>query len=246
MTLSVEQSRAAAREIAERAREVRSAQAGFGPMFDEIASGVEAAAAHTHEAHDRAEALISRSESMVQAVVSLGGATSDSALIALVRASAAKIGTLFAQAIEAGTIAEAALFDTRYRPIPGSDPQQVMAAFTRFTDNVLPAIQEPVLDLDPRVVFCAAVDRNGYLPTHNNKFSHPQGDDPVWNAANCRNRRIFSDRVGRSAGASVADFLLQIYRRDMGGGQFALMKDLSAPIIVNGRHWGGLRLGFRF
>jgi methyl-accepting chemotaxis protein len=102
-----------------------------------------------------------------------------------------------------------------------------------------------VLDLDPRIVFCAAVDRNGYLPTHNRKFSHPQTDDPVWNAAHCRNRRIFDDRVGLKAGRSTAPFLLQVYRRDMGGGQSVLMKDLSAPITVGGRHWGGLRLAYR-
>jgi methyl-accepting chemotaxis protein len=31
----------------------------------------------------------------------------------------------------------------------------------------------------------------------------------------------------------------------MGGGTFVMMKDLSAPILVNGRHWGGLRLAYR-
>jgi methyl-accepting chemotaxis protein len=31
----------------------------------------------------------------------------------------------------------------------------------------------------------------------------------------------------------------------MGGGQFALMKDASAPILVKGRHWGGLRIAYR-
>jgi hypothetical protein len=71
-----------------------------------------------------------------------------------------------------------------------------MTRFVALTDRLLPPIQEPVLELDPRIVFCAAVDRNGYLPTHNRKFSHPQSRDPVWNAANCRNRRIFDDRVG--------------------------------------------------
>jgi methyl-accepting chemotaxis protein len=30
----------------------------------------------------------------------------------------------------------------------------------------------------------------------------------------------------------------------MGGGQFVLMKDASAPISVRGRHWGGFRMGF--
>jgi methyl-accepting chemotaxis protein len=117
--------------------------------------------------------------------------------------------------------------------------------FAQFTDRVLPKVQEAALDLN-EVIFCAVVDRNGYLPTHNRKFSQPQGPDPVWNAANCRNRRIFNDRVGLKAGRSKEPFLLQVYRRDMGGGVFRMMKDVSAPIVVNGRHWGGLRLAYGF
>jgi methyl-accepting chemotaxis protein len=31
----------------------------------------------------------------------------------------------------------------------------------------------------------------------------------------------------------------------MGGGNFVLMKDISSPITVNGRHWGGLRLAVK-
>ena len=104
-------------------------------------------------------------------------------------------------------------------------------------------MQEEALGLDPRIVFCAAVDRNGFLPTHNVKYSHPQGNDPVWNNANCRNRRIFNDRTGLSAARNRKPFLLQTYRRDMGGGQFLVMEDLSAPILVKGRHWGGFRFG---
>jgi methyl-accepting chemotaxis protein len=67
----------------------------------------------------------------------------------------------------------------------------------------------------------------------------------VWNNANCRNRRMFKDRTGLGAGRNTKPFLLQTYRRDMGGGRFVLMKDLSVPIVVKGRHWGGLSLGYR-
>ena len=118
------------------------------------------------------------------------------------------------------------LFDEDYRPIAGSNPQQFMTRFVGFTDRMLPALQEPVLELDPRVVFCAAVDRNGFLPTHNRKFSQPQGGDVAGNTTNCRNRRIFNDRVGLAVGRNTKRVLLQSYRRDMGGGQFVAMKDV--------------------
>ena len=167
-------------------------------------------------------------------------------MIALVQDLAGRIAQQFEAAVDQRRISLEALFDTQYTPVPGSDPQQVITGFTKLTDEVLPPIQEPVLDRDPRIVFCAAVDRNGYLPTHNARFSRPQGTDPVWNAANSRNRRIFGDRVGLKAGRNTRPFLLQVYRRDMGGGAFVMMKDLSAPITVRGRHWGGLRLAYRF
>ena len=73
--------------------------------------------------------------------------------------------------------------------------------------------------------------------------AQPQGPDPVWNNANCRNRRLFDDRTGLAAARNQKPFLLQTYRRDMGGGNFLVMEDLSAPIFVRGRHWGGFRFG---
>ena len=159
---------------------------------------------------------------------------------------ASDVGRIFERAIEAVRIDAAALFDDRYVPIAGTDPQQLMTRFTAFPDPVLPSIQEAALGFSDKVVFCAAVDRDGYLPTHILKFSKSQTADPVWNAAHCRNRRIFNDRTGLAAARNTHRFLLQTYRRDMGGGNFVLVEDLSAPTLVRGRHWGGLRFAYKF
>jgi methyl-accepting chemotaxis protein len=217
----------------------------FRPVLDRLGTGIELTGAQVHAGHARVEALIDLAETLVQANAAIGGATDDTPMIEIVQSRAAQIAEAFADALTAGQISEQDLFDTDYVLIARTDPPQAMTRFVRLTDRILPPIQEPVLELDARIVFCAAVDRNGYLPTHNAQFSRPQSNDPVWNAANCRNRRIFDDRVGLKAGRSTAPFLLQVYRRDMGGGQSVLMKDLSAPITVGGRHWGGLRLAYR-
>ena len=217
----------------------------FLPTFRSIGESAEWTARGVHDASEKVRSLIDRSETMVQASVGLGGGTVDQRFIDRVKADATAISAALETAVAEHRISLSALFDTRYREIPGTDPVQVMAPFTELTDRLLPPIQEAALDFDPRVVFCAAVDRNGYLPTHNRKFSHPQSADPVWNAANSRNRRIFDDRVGLKAGRNTEPFLLQVYRRDMGGGAFMMMKDLSAPIFVGGQHWGGLRLAYR-
>jgi len=197
------------------------------------------------QAKDRLGNLLGVSEDLIELTAATGAATADTLFIDAVEQAAARAGKLFEAAVARGGLSMNDLFDERYVPVPGTNPQQLKTRFTEFTDRVLPLIQEPVLGLDPRVAFCAAVDVRGYLPTHNLKFSQPQGEDPVWNAANCRNRRIFNDRAGLAAGTHTKRFLLQTYRRDMGGGEFVLMKDASAPIFVNGRHWGGLRIGYR-
>lgn len=190
--------------------------------------------------------LLETSEDAIARFADSGVETEDSPFIAAAIETAARIGEVFEAAVAEGRLSLADLFDQRYRPIPRTNPQQHMAAFVPFTDAVLPEIQEPILELSPLVAFCAAVDRNGFLPTHNLKFSQPQGSNPVKNAAFSRNRRIFNDRTGLRAARNEAAFLLQTYRRDLGAGEFRLMKDVSAPIWVQGRHWGGLRIGYGF
>ena len=63
--------------------------------------------------------------------------------------------------------------------------------------------------------------------------------------ANSRNRRVFADRAGLAAARNTRPFLLQAYRRDMGGGQLVRLKEADAPITVCGRHWGTVRLAYK-
>ncbi|MCH2078099.1 MAG: hypothetical protein MK180_14680 [Rhodobacteraceae bacterium] len=124
-----------------------------------------------------------------------------------VQSVAAQISQQFTSAVADSVISEDDLFDTAYTSIADANPRQFKTHFKHFTDQVLPELQEAALDFDESVVFCGAVDLNGYLPTHNHKFSRPQSDDPVWNAAHCRNRRIFDDSVRLKAGRSISLFL---------------------------------------
>lgn len=246
----MEQSVSATHEQAEkiklRAETVGSAVAAFEPVLAGLEDSATATANGIGEAHGRIQSLVDTSETIVQASAGMSGVTADTKFIKYVKTAASSASTALTQAVDSGRISLAQMFDTRYQQVPNSNPEQVMTAFTALMDAVMPDIQEPALQFDAKVVFCAAVDQNGYLPTHNRKFAHPQGDDPVWNMGNCRNRRIFADRVGLKAGRNTEPFLLQVYRRDMGGGDFVMMKDLSAPIMIKGRHWGGLRLAYTF
>ena len=171
---------------------------------------------------------------------------SDDTMVEEVRSRAAEISRRLEQAVDRREISIEGLFDRDYKEIDGSNPPQYMTAFVETTDRYLQEILESALTINDRVVFSAAINQDGFMPTHNKKFSHqPRPGDAVWNTAHCRNRRFFNDRVGLAAGQSKQPFLIQSYRRDMGGGSFVIMKDISAPIIVKGQHWGGLRIGYK-
>jgi methyl-accepting chemotaxis protein len=242
---AITQLNAEAGQIATLTGEIETQCHGLEAQVLEMASGVEDSSENFVQAKDRLGNLLGVSETLIELTAATGVETADTRFIEAVEDAAAKVSKVFEAALARGEITMADLFDETYVPVPGTNPPQFMTRFTAFTDRVLPAIQEPLLKLDERVAFCAAVDVRGYLPTHNLKFSQPQGSDPVWNAANCRNRRMFNDRTGLAAGLSTKRFLLQTYRRDMGGGKFVLMKDASAPVLVAGRHWGGVRVGYR-
>jgi methyl-accepting chemotaxis protein len=152
----------------------------------------------------------------------------------------------FEDAVASGAISIDDMFDTDYVEISGTNPLQHRTRILNWADRALPPFQEAFLARDPRMVFCAMIDRNGYLPVHNNIYSHPQRPgDVVWNTANSRNRRIFNDAAGLAAGRNLRSYLIQSYARDMGNGKTIMMREIDVPIRVNGRHWGGFRTAYK-
>jgi methyl-accepting chemotaxis protein len=213
--------------------------------LSELAKGVDLSSRDLKHADDRAAKLLETSEDLIALIADSGVETSDAPLIRVVVDTAKRISAEFEAAIDRGEITVDQLMDEKYREIARTDPKQYLTDYVAFTDRVLPSIQDPIQKSDPRIVFCVAWAKGGYLPTHNPNYRLPQGPDPVWNNANCRNRRLFNDRAVKKVAANTKPFLLQTYRRDMGGGNFVLMKDLSSPIVIRGRHWGAFRMGFR-
>lgn len=150
------------------------------------------------------------------------------------------------QAVARGEVRMDDLFDTDYAEIAGTNPQQYRTKYLDWADRALPPFQEAFLAKEPRMAFCAMVDRNGFLPVHNKIYSHPQRPgDTAWNTANSRNRRIFNDPAGLAAARNLRSYLIQSYARDMGNGNTVMMREIDVPIRVQGRHWGGFRTAYK-
>ncbi|NYZ63452.1 methyl-accepting chemotaxis protein [Luteimonas deserti] len=158
----------------------------------------------------------------------------------LAQSTAARIGDALTAALARREIDVDGLFARDYEPVPGVAPAKYTTGFDALCDRLLPPLQEPVLDAQPWIVFAICANPDGYVPTHNLRFSLPLTGDPARDLVGNRTKRIFEDRVGRSVGAHTDPWRLQVYRRDTG----QIMFDLSVPVFVAGRHWGGFRVGY--
>ena len=156
------------------------------------------------------------------------------------------INKIFTEGLARAAITIDDMFDENYVEIAGSNPVQVRTRILDWADRALPDFQDRLLATDKRMAFCAAIDRNGYLPVHNSIYSKPQRTgDVAFNTANSRNRRIFNDPAGLAAGRNVRAYLIQSYARDMGNNVTVMMREIDVPIRVQGRHWGGFRMAYK-
>ncbi|MCB1802797.1 MAG: methyl-accepting chemotaxis protein, partial [Gammaproteobacteria bacterium] len=155
--------------------------------------------------------------------------------------AAGEIGRLLSDAVKGGRIGLEQLFDYSYTEIPDTNPVKHRTPYDELVDRLFPQVQERILQEHPAFVYAISADFNGYVPTHNACFSKPLTGDYQTDLAGNRTKRIYTDRVGQQVGRHTEAAKLQTYRRDTG----ELMFDMSVPIAVDGRHWGGFRIGYR-
>jgi len=208
---------------------------------EQLRGDVRSSEDQTRQLGKAAEQLVGQAESVSEQLASVGLDDYHQRIYDLALEGAAAIGRQFEADIQAGRISLADLFDRQYQPIPDTFPAKFRTRFDSYADGVLPAIQEPLLKRHEGLVFAIATTPEGYVPTHNQAFNHPPTGDRAVDTVKSRSKRLFNDRTGIRCGSHQQRVLLQTYMRDTG----ELMHDLSVPIHVQGKHWGGLRLGYK-
>ncbi|WP_293881472.1 methyl-accepting chemotaxis protein [Sphingomonas sp.] len=196
-------------------------------------------------AHARMGALETRANEMLDLIVHSGFALDDRRFVDLAIDGSEEVRKSVEAAIAAQEISVSDVFDTAYRPVPGSNPQQYDNNFNLTADRLLQPIIDRVSQSDPRIIGAAVTDINGYLPTHLSSKSHQQRpDDPAWNALNCRNKCNFMDDATARGIASTADFMMTTYRQDLGVNGYRAVKNCFVPLIFNGRRWGNFEIAY--
>lgn len=222
ITLSTRQQTSACQQIAETMNEVR-----------EVAHQVAGSAMETERTVKDITELAETLRHIVEEEIQEKGKK-------LAHEGARAMEEILTQALAKGHLTRNQLFDTNYIEIPATMPPKYHTAYDAYTDLNIQKQLDDYLASDEQLFFAVLVDRNGYLPTHNSRYCKPLTGDLEKDKVGNRTKRMFNDPVGLAAAINLEPVLVQAYNRDTG----EKMWDISAPVYLDGEHWGAFRVGY--
>lgn len=195
-------------------------------------------------AHARIEQLELTASSMFDEIVKAGLSPADSAMVDKAQSYAAEIVTAAQEAIAAGRLTRAALFDTAYREVPGSNPKRFRTALSDWADANWRPINDRVTAEGGAIKMCSQADMNGFLPTHVSDRSRQPTGDLAHDTKYCRNGRILFDPIDRKAKASTAPYMMAVYRQEGDGTTYEIVRNVYVPLVIEGTRWGDFELAY--
>jgi methyl-accepting chemotaxis protein len=136
---------------------------------------------------------------------------------------------------------EERLFSRLYFPIPKTLPQKYATPYDALADRDLVGPEDKALGRATGLQYAIVTDINGYVPAHNTRFSQQLTGVSAQDYANNRTKRIFGDLASIMAARSEAKYLIQRVKLETGD----IIHDLSVPVLIRGKHWGCVRIGYR-
>ena len=135
------------------------------------------------------------------------------------------------------------VFDKRYQPIAGTNPQQYHTSYDKAFEGVFQPFFDATAGSIPGCDLAVMVTRDEtYPPTHVSKYCQPQTGDLTTDMARSRDKRFHNgNAMLLKCGNDTQPFLFQAYVRDIGD-IFVLV---SKPVYCDGKHWGGFMLGLQ-
>ena len=155
---------------------------------------------------------------------------------------AAMYSIVLETAINDGKLTVDDVFDTNYQPITGYDwgaAPRFHSKFDGYTDKVVQPFLDRTLESSSDFLFATGIDAQGYVPTHDTKFSKPFTGDPAKDLTGNRGKRMFSALIKSHAGHERDPASVVPYKRDTG----ELAWDVASPILVKDKLWGAFHVG---
>ena len=121
-------------------------------------------------------------------------------------------------------------------------PEKYDVSYVEAYEKLLRPMFDSFINENSSLIYAIGVTIDGYAPAHHTKVSAPMvGDFDVDNLKSRHRRKFFASRAEQRRASHTSPFLLQTYVRDTG----EVLNDLSFPIYVSGKHWGGFIMGFQ-
>lgn len=169
----------------------------------------------------------------------------NAAAIGLSQRFAQEISEAFTNAVSEHRVSMDDLFSSELTLIEGTDPPQFGHPAMSVFEDVLPTIMARYYRLEANMAYAVATTRDCFVPIHHASLSQPQRPtDLRFNQAFSRHRRIYDDRWTLRAAAFSPHPVVQACTRDIPEGFGALVRDVSAPLYVQGRHWGAAQIAY--
>ena len=195
------------------------------------------------KAQKRLSHLEMLSNTMLNTLANSGAEIDDTPMILKGQQLMRQIQERIEAGIDNGEITLEQVFDRNYRERPGSNPKQYDTDFCDFADATVQSLLDFTRNNDNRVIGTTIGDVNGHLPTHLSDRSQPQGNDPVWNDAHCRNRRILiDDQTNFALKSDIPTLMTYLMQR---GEESIAVKNVYVPLFIKGRRFGNLELAYR-
>lgn len=232
-------------DIADRTENSTQATQALSAALRQFAALSSENAALTADASGRVAALEDNANDILDETAHSGVQTRDTPYVDRALKGCRTIVDRIMAGLDRRELTPEALFDTQYRPIPGTNPVQYFTGFVEFADRHLRPMLDRLTSEDPTIFGCCLVDNNGFLPTHISLRSQPQRPGELdWNSEHARNRQFFLDSQTRRALARDGDYFVYTYRQDLGQGRYLARRSVLVPMVIGNRRWGLYELGY--
>lgn len=170
-----------------------------------------------------------------------GATAQDREMLALAEQLAEQSAQILESWIATQAISEDRLFGRLYFPVPKTEPYKYTTLYDAVAQRDLPGPEDRVLGRSTLMQYAILTDINAYVPVQNTRFSQPLTGNMAQDYAGNRTKRMLGDLASFAAARNEAHSLLQRVRLETGD----TIYDVSVPVMVRGKHWGCVRIGYR-
>ncbi|WP_090200943.1 methyl-accepting chemotaxis protein [Erythrobacter sp. HL-111] len=198
------------------------------------------------EAQQEATGLERIANEMFDTIVHAGLSPNDKVMAEHAMGVARQIIEATEAGIANGTITRGAVFDRDYRLIAGSAPERFTTRLTDFAAASWKPILNRSTDAVAESIATVCVDVNGFMPTHNDRYSQAPTGDIAHDTQYCRNGRILPEEAKDDGRDTTAPFRAYVFRYAPDGERYVVQRSIYVPLRFGGERWGSLKFAYSF